>query len=515
MRAAATLACVAWLLVGPARAEDRALIIGINEYQNYDGLSGALNDARLMSRLAEEVWGFQPEQIKMLLDREASEKGIVSSIEDWLIAGTAPGDRVLLTYSGHGYHTIDVDGDEADGRDETLSPTDAAVVKGVAKNQIADDKLGQLLERLKGRRVMVLIDSCHSGTVTRSFRPKQKPGSKSRALPVGIAPATINKTRFRTVRTQTSFVEGSADMAVWTAVSATEEAMEDARLPERERQGVFTGAFARGLLDRFADTNENGRITSAELFAYVRQEAKIYCEEKGCGSDGTSRMTPTLEAPSAFLAEDLLAWTTKAPRLVETPPQVVEPGPEQIPPQSDEQRPEAETPPKAEDSLQSAHPVVTDIIPPSNEAGIRVSLVPGTTLRLGDKMRIRVSSERSGFLIALDVREAGDVVQLFPSKCQRPNRQIAAGSTVTIPDGTYGCVFRATEAGRGKIVAIVTEDNVPLNDLLNRNRDLSVVASPVDYLSDIADRLLDVWTGDPENRSTRWSLAEVPYSVGE
>ena len=69
------------------------------------------------------------------------------------------GDFFLLSYSGHGGQVPDVSGDEADKQDETWCLYDG---------QLIDDELYfELSKFAAGVRILVLSDSCHSGTVTR------------------------------------------------------------------------------------------------------------------------------------------------------------------------------------------------------------------------------------------------------------------------------------------------------------------------------------------------------------
>jgi uncharacterized caspase-like protein len=156
----------------PARAEDRALLIGINTYANFTPLRAAVRDVRLMRRIAREVWGFRSEQIKVLTDQEATAGNIKDALLDWLILGTSPGDRVLLYYSGHGVCVPDTDGDEPDCRDEALAGYDAHSAGDYHfHNVVTDDDLRRFIETLGEREVMVVVDSCYSGTVTRALNP--------------------------------------------------------------------------------------------------------------------------------------------------------------------------------------------------------------------------------------------------------------------------------------------------------------------------------------------------------
>ena len=79
------------------------------------------------------------------------------------------GDLFLLSYSGHGGQVDDVSGEEDDKLDETWCLYDG---------QLIDDELYLELSRFgKGVRVVVLSDSCHSGTVTRAPAPPQSQDS--------------------------------------------------------------------------------------------------------------------------------------------------------------------------------------------------------------------------------------------------------------------------------------------------------------------------------------------------
>ena len=64
-----------------------------------------------------------------------------------------------MTYSGHGGQVPDGDDEEADSSDETWVAFD---------RQIVDDELYELWGKFKpGVRIVVLSDSCHSGSVNR------------------------------------------------------------------------------------------------------------------------------------------------------------------------------------------------------------------------------------------------------------------------------------------------------------------------------------------------------------
>ena len=72
------------------------------------------------------------------------------------------GDTLLFYYSGHGGQQPDRNGDEADGRDETLVAYDGEVI---------DDQLNEIWVKFKsGVRIIMISDSCNSGTNYRNLR---------------------------------------------------------------------------------------------------------------------------------------------------------------------------------------------------------------------------------------------------------------------------------------------------------------------------------------------------------
>lgn len=139
--------------------KQRALCIGINDYPGTDGdLSGCVNDAHDW-RAALAARGFE---VAMLTDAAASKAAMVAAIGQ-LVGDAARGDSLVITYSGHGTWVPDRSGDEADGRDEALCPHDIA-----SGEALLDDEIHELFRlRPAGVRIVLISDSCHSGSVSR------------------------------------------------------------------------------------------------------------------------------------------------------------------------------------------------------------------------------------------------------------------------------------------------------------------------------------------------------------
>lgn len=142
----------------------RAVLIGIN-YEGQQGqLSGCHNDANNIKRYLIGKQGFKEKDMLILIDDDChhspTRKNILEAF-DRIVEYSKSGDVVFIHYSGHGGRVRDTSGDEADGYDETLIPLDFK-----RAGQILDDDLYKRLvtKIAKGVTVVVLMDSCHSGT---------------------------------------------------------------------------------------------------------------------------------------------------------------------------------------------------------------------------------------------------------------------------------------------------------------------------------------------------------------
>lgn len=136
-----------------------ALCVGNNYPGTSAQLSGCVNDANDWAGLLAN----QGYQVEVLF--EARKRDVMNRLVD-LVAKAGWGDRIVFTYSGHGTWMPDRDGDEVDGRDEALVMAD--YMQG---GLITDDDLQRVFgASTAGTGVLILSDSCHSGTVSRFSR---------------------------------------------------------------------------------------------------------------------------------------------------------------------------------------------------------------------------------------------------------------------------------------------------------------------------------------------------------
>jgi metacaspase-1 len=165
----------------------RSIHIGLNNvdpnaYNGWDGaLSGCINDANDMHAIAVGL-GYQS---LLLTDSDATADRVIAEIGQ-TAADLQSGDIFFLSYSGHGGQVDDVNGDEEDALDETWVLWD---------RQLIDDELYALWGQFAaGVRIVVLSDSCHSGTVLRKYTALQDIKSdlaRTRAVPTATQAATL------------------------------------------------------------------------------------------------------------------------------------------------------------------------------------------------------------------------------------------------------------------------------------------------------------------------------------
>jgi metacaspase-1 len=166
-----------------AKARALSLHIGLNTvsasaYGGWDGpLAACEFDANDLAALARK----QGMKANLLLTKKGTRANALAGIRG-AAKSLRAGDLFFLTFSGHGGQVPDVTGDEADKQDETWCLYDG---------QLIDDELYFELSRFAaGVRILVLSDSCHSGTVTRARRPNADAATpvtgRSKMMPVEV-----------------------------------------------------------------------------------------------------------------------------------------------------------------------------------------------------------------------------------------------------------------------------------------------------------------------------------------
>ncbi len=433
--------CLSLISAGPSPAEDRALLIGVGRYRISEAdLPGVDQDLAMMREVARTL-GFAESQIKVLVDSEATLDGIRDAIDRWLVRPTTAGDRVLFYHSGHGSRVPDASGDERDGSDEALLPFDfedlALVAGGGAaggqavggrprpgraplRNVLLDDELGRLLAAIPARQVVVLVDSCHSGTMNRSLGGRFRP--KSYRYP-GMPPAARGSLTADALERRESIVLLSA-----------------AR-PEEDAQTSQSGAlFTRGVWRAVRDAEARRHLTLEQLQlaaeSYIRQEV---------GSREDLAHRPMLSGSQGLRSINLFLPEREL-RVAVAPASAA-----------------AAATTAAGDLWRRLEHLVRG-------AGQPLAVAASSpAYRAGESLELSVVVRGDGYLHVLNVAEDdGELVVLYPNRYQTEHR-VARGETVRVPAyGRYRWPARlppGRQRQRNLVVAIQTPEPLDLGGL--------------------------------------------------
>lgn len=146
-----------------------AVIIGINKYSDPDieSLKVAGVDAMSLYQILTNPngGGFPKENVKLLLDNQATRESITRTLGEWLPNQAKSDDMVLIFYSGHGGIEPDTTGEEPDGNSKYLIPHDANV-NNLFSTAIENSTVSKMLQRIPSNKMIFLIDCCYSGGAT-------------------------------------------------------------------------------------------------------------------------------------------------------------------------------------------------------------------------------------------------------------------------------------------------------------------------------------------------------------
>ncbi len=133
-----------------------AVIIGNNTYRDaqYPSLKSAVSDATAVSNVLKNRYGYQT-----TLVLNASRLEMLTALSD-MRAKLKPEDNLLVYYAGHG---------ELSGATGYWVPTDGAANN--SKSWISNAAISDILNTMPAKHIMVVADSCYSGSMTRAAVP--------------------------------------------------------------------------------------------------------------------------------------------------------------------------------------------------------------------------------------------------------------------------------------------------------------------------------------------------------
>lgn len=241
------------------RADDYAVIVGVEGYKSLPSAAYAGGDARAMAD-AVQALGVPEENVVLLEGTRAGLADLTKYVEEWLPRRANARSRVYFFFSGHGAPDVE-------GGTPYLMPWDgdAAFVRSTGYSL---SRLYDSLGKLPAREVIVALDSCFSGTGGRSvLAPGLRP-----LVNLRMPPAPRRR------------------VSVLTASEAGEAA---GGLPDFGH-GAFTYRLLEGL-GGAADQDGDGGLTLVELHGYARK--RVILDARAMGRE----QTPTLETPEPGL----------------------------------------------------------------------------------------------------------------------------------------------------------------------------------------------------------------------
>jgi len=196
-----------------------ALHCGIDQYPAGNALSKCVFDAQALAKIFDG---------DLLLDGDATRKTLMDRIKETARKPGA-GEWGVLTFSGHGSQAVDRNHDELDGLDETIV--------SVELDQIIDDEYQKLLAgRNPKSKLLVVCDSCFSGTIARGFS-LGRDISDAPKTPVRYLPPSQVQAVPRKAVTNKGPQAALPNVVVMSACTDFEFAYEG------EKYGIFTGAL--------------------------------------------------------------------------------------------------------------------------------------------------------------------------------------------------------------------------------------------------------------------------------
>jgi hypothetical protein len=404
----------------------RALIIAIDDYADpaIRPLEGAVNDGDVVQNLLREQLGFADHEIRYLKNRQASRQAILAAMDNWLVAGTEPGDKIFFYYAGHGYFLADTSGDEHDElvpRDEAICPwdTDPATLDDPRKkgNLILDDEIGARLAALKNRQSVLIFDCCHAGTLTRSLSGPDIEGVRTLNLVPGAgASRGLGKNRERVssgaAHAWSEEINQAGSYSVFlAAASPTEQAREIFVLGRKH------GALTSALVQAFATKKEATSLDDVkEEFAGIRAANPMVTQHPAIeGNPGLAQRS----------LRDLFLVDESAP---------------------------------AEDLVQAA-------INHNREMGLSLRINQGgNRLQVNDPLEFHVRSEQDGYLYLFDlIHSTNRMYMIYPNTWTRlagTGNHISGKRDLRIPPKQAGgkpisFTFYADKPGRESIIGLL------------------------------------------------------------
>ena len=225
-----------------------ALIIGIDKYENVHNLQYAVKDAESMQSILIENFNFPKENVKLLINEEASYQNIRKQFSE-ISKSAEENDRVLIFFAGHG-ETVDL----PDGGEKGYLLPNEGDSEDLYLTAVPMEELRQIALMSKAKHILYLVDACYGGIAAIGAR-----GLDADNTPNYIEKISQNKSR-----------------QIITAGGRGEQVIEKSEWGH----SAFTMNLKRGLKDGNADLNGDDFITARELGMFLSEKVTIDSENQ-------------------------------------------------------------------------------------------------------------------------------------------------------------------------------------------------------------------------------------------
>ncbi|MBL7811991.1 MAG: caspase family protein [Bacteroidetes bacterium] len=201
----------------------------------------------------------------LLTDDQVTRKNLLA-LRDTLLR-TKPGDRVIVTYSGHGVLSRNYDYFLSTSETDFENPENTCISYS--------DLLG-ILDSIPARHKLLLLDACHSGDIDREGTQLIQTedtagihgGFSARGARLGNATEQNTAQAFALMQNLFVQVNNGNGTTVCSASAGTDYALESTAWGN----GAFTYCLLKGLRKRKADKNHNKTVELSEMKKYLLKE---------------------------------------------------------------------------------------------------------------------------------------------------------------------------------------------------------------------------------------------------
>lgn len=227
-----------------------AVVIGIEKYQSLPPSDFSKSDASLVREHLKAL-GFADRNIEFIADEKATYSGIRKAIENWLPRRLNSSSKVVIYFAGHG-------APEPQSGDSYLVPFDGDP-NYLLETGYPLRRMYEKLENLPAKEVIVLLDSCFSGSGGRSVLAQ---GARSL---VRIEKIELKKD----------------NIAVLTSTQGSQISTSS----QEKKHGLFTYFLLKALND--------GKRNLSDIYEYVRP--RVENEAKRMNVEQTPSVSPDIE----------------------------------------------------------------------------------------------------------------------------------------------------------------------------------------------------------------------------